>query len=72
MVPYIPKTSGTPHSFQRHDRSLACLLNRFVHAQVKEIFRGPLDSPHKGPVTRKMLPFDYVRMARDCVSMARE
>ena len=25
---------------------------------VREIHRGPVNSPHKGPVTRKMFPFD--------------
>ena len=31
-------------------------------AFVREIHRWPMDSPHKGPVTRKMLPFDDVIM----------
>ena len=31
-------------------------------AFVKGIHRSPVDSPHKGPVTRKMLPFDDVIM----------
>ena len=26
---------------------------------VREIHRGPVNSPHKGPVTRKMFPFDH-------------
>ena len=26
---------------------------------------GPVNSPHKGPVTRKMLPFDDVIMVKD-------
>ena len=26
---------------------------------------GPVNSPHKGPVTRKMFPFDYVIMGKD-------
>ena len=30
-----------------------------------QIHRCPVDSPHKGPVTRKMLPFDYVNLADD-------
>ena len=29
---------------------------------VREIHRGPVNSPHKGPVTRKMFPFDDVIM----------
>ena len=31
-------------------------------AFVNEIHRWPLDSPHKGPITRKMFPFDDVVM----------
>ena len=29
-------------------------------AFVRGIRRGPVNSPHKGPVTRKMFPFDDV------------
>ena len=39
---------------QRKHRSTASL------AFVRGIQRRPLDSPHKGPVTRKMFPFDDV------------
>ena len=51
---------------QPHD----CLLNRISQRRSKKIskprvtglcegiHRGPVSSPHKGPVTRKMLPFD--------------
>ena len=37
-----------------------CLLNRlFGHRSKKTSkLRGPVNSPHKGPVTRKMFPFD--------------
>ena len=51
--------------------SHACLLNRLLKVQIKEkhqsstslafvrgIHRGPVNSPHKGPVTWNMLPFD--------------
>ena len=31
-------------------------------AFVREIHRGPMNSPHKWPVTRKMFPFDDVTM----------
>ena len=31
-------------------------------AFVREIRRGPVNSPHKWPVTRKMFPFDDVIM----------
>ena len=33
-------------------------------AFVREIHRGPVNSPHKWPVTRKMFPFDDVIMIR--------
>ena len=33
-------------------------------AFVREIHRGPVNSPHKWPVTRKMFPFDDVIMHR--------
>ena len=52
-----------------------CLLNRLFKVQIKEnikatrhwpfvrrIHRWPVNSPHKGPVTRKMFPFDDVIM----------
>ena len=34
-------------------------------AFVREINRWPVNSPHKGPVTRKMFPFDDVIMSYD-------
>ena len=51
-----------------------CLLNRLFGRRSKKtsklaslafvqgIHRGPVNSPHKGPVTRKMFPFDDVIM----------
>ena len=41
---------------QRKHQSSATL------AFVREIHRWPVNSPHKGPVTRKMFPFDDVFM----------
>ena len=41
---------------QRKHQSAASL------AFVRGIHRWPVNSPHKGPVTRKMLPFDNVAM----------
>ena len=41
---------------QRKHQSSASL------AFVRGIHRGPVNSPHKWPVTRKMFPFDYVIM----------
>ena len=58
---------------QPHD----CLLNRLFRRRLKKtsklrvtglcagIHRGPVNSPHKWPVTRKMFPFDDVIM---CIS----
>ena len=55
---------------QPHD----CLLNRTFRRRskkhqssaslvfVRRIHRGPMNSPHKWPVTRKMFPFDDVTM----------
>ena len=56
-------------------RRLDCLLNRLFRRRSKKtsklrvtglcvrgIHRWPVDSPHKGPVTREMLPFDDVIM----------
>ena len=51
-----------------------CLLNRLFRSRSKKTSKlrvtgrcvgnspGPVNSPHKGPVTRKMFPFDYVIM----------
>ena len=58
-------------NYQSHD----CLLNRLFKAQKKKnqssaslafvrgIHRWPLNSPHKGPIARKMFPFDDVIMS---------
>ena len=52
-----------------------CLLNRLFRRRSKKTSKlrvtglcvwnspGPVNSPHKGPVTRKMFPFDDVIMA---------
>ena len=39
-------------------------------AFVRGIHRWPVNSPHKGPVTRKMFPFDDVIMIHDLTSAA--
>ena len=44
------------HADQRKHQNSASL------AFVQEIHRGPVKSPHKWPVTRKMFPFDDVIM----------
>ena len=38
-------------------------------AFVRGIHRGPVNSPHKGPVTRKMFPFDDVIMDQYLMSL---
>ena len=52
-------------------RRLYCLINRLFRRRSKKISKlrvtglcegNPVDSPHKGPVTRKMFPFDDVIM----------
>ena len=56
-------------------RCLDCFLNRVLRRKskktskfrftglcVREIYRWPVNSRHKGPVTRKMFPFDDVIM----------
>ena len=52
---YLTVNSGTD---QRKHQSSASL------AFVRGIHRRPMNSPHKGPVTRKMFPFDDVIMSR--------
>ena len=51
--------SGTD---QRKHQSSASL------AFVPGIYQWPVNSPHKGPVTRKMFPFDDVIMYSDCLT----
>ena len=65
---------------QPHD----CLLNRLFRRRSKKIsnsaslafvwgiHRGPVNSPHKWPVTRKMFPFDDVIMNTRTVHISRE
>ena len=38
-------------------------------AFVRGIHRWPVDSPYKGPVTRKMFPFDYVIVYESCCTL---
>ena len=40
---------------RKHQRPVSLAFVRGIH-------RWPVNSPHKGPVTRKMFPFDYVIM----------
>ena len=64
MSPMVSQFTGVsivcsavcPGTDQRKHQSSASL------AFVREIHQWPVDSPHKGPVTRKMFPFDDVIM----------
>ena len=52
-IVYLTVNSGTDQMKHQSSASLAF---------VKGIHRRPVNSPHKGPVTRKMFPFDDVIM----------
>ena len=52
-----------PGADQRKHQSSASL------AFVRGIHRWPVNSPHKGPVTRKMFPLDDVIMSRKCLKL---
>ena len=59
-----------------------CLLNRLLGHRSKKTSKlrvtglcagnspGPVNSPHKGPVTRKMFPFDDIIMKCSCMKKA--
>ena len=63
------------HCVSNH-QPYGCLLNRLFRRRSKKTSKlrvtglcagnspGPVNSPHKGPVTRKMFPFDDVIMMR--------
>ena len=57
LIVYTTVYSGAD---QRKHQSSASL------AFVRGIHRRPVNSPHKGPVTRKMFPFDDVIMRNIC------
>ena len=62
------------HDGVSHHHPNGCLLNRLFRRRSKKTSKlrvtglcvgnspGPVNSPHKGPVTRKMFPFDDVIM----------
>ena len=52
-IVYLTVNSGTDH--RKHQSSASLAFVRGIH-------RRPVNSPHKGPVTRKMFPFDDVIM----------
>ena len=53
MIVYSTVYSDTDQ--RKHQSSVSLAFVRWIH-------RGPVKSPHKGPVTRKMFPFDDVIM----------
>ena len=72
------------HDCVSNHQSHQCLLNRYLGADqrkhqssaslafVRGSHRRPVNSPHKGPVTRKMFPFDDVIMGISRSDMARD
>ena len=54
MIVYSSVYSGADQ--RKHQRSASLAFVRGIH-------RGPVNSPHKWPVTRKMFPFDDVIMS---------
>ena len=52
-IVYLTVSTGTDQ--RKHQRSASLAFVRGIH-------RGPVNSPHKWPVTRKMFPFDDVIM----------
>ena len=75
---YLSHLNKKGHTLQwRHnERDDGCRHNRFVQALIEETskaprhwplwgnHRWPVNSPHKGPVTRSMFPFYYISMSR--------
>ena len=55
MIVYSTVYSGPDETIHQNSASLAF---------VQGIHRGPVNSPHKGPVTRKFFPFDDVIMVK--------
>ena len=65
------------HDGVSNHQTYGCLLNRLFRRRSKKTSKlcvtdlcvgnspGPVNSPHKGPVTRKMFPFDDVTMHSD-------
>ena len=56
-----------------------CLLNRLFRRRsqktsklrVTGLCTGPVNSPHNGPVTKKMFPFDDIIMMHRCVTITK-
>ena len=61
-IAYSTVCSGADH--RKHQRSSLLAFVRGIH-------RWPVNSPHKGPVTRKLFPFDDVIMSSGQLSIQR-
>ena len=67
------------HDSVSNHQPRSCLLNRLFRRRSKKTSKlrvtglcvgnspGPVNSPHKGPVTRKMFPFDDVIMISEVI-----
>ena len=68
------------HAGVSNHEPYGCLLNRLLRHRSKKTSKlrvtglcvgnspGPVNSPHKGPVTRKMFPFDDVIMKKSVIN----
>ena len=67
--PWLLQWCHNEHDGVPNHKPLVCLLNclysKKTLALVKGIHRWPVDSPHKGPVTQKMIPFDDIMKIDD-------
>ena len=58
-APIVYSTVCSAADKRKHQSSASLVFVRGIH-------RGPVNSPHKGPVMRKMFPFDDVIMDGKC------
>ena len=61
----ITSVSIVYHSFKRRSKKTSKLRDTGL---CEGIHRSPVNSPHKGPVTRTMFPFDYVIIFIACIT----
>ena len=76
LIPYPLHWRHNDHDSVSNHQPHGCLLNLLFRRRSKKTSKlrvtglyvgnspGPVNSPHKGPVTRKMFPFDDVIMLR--------
>ena len=64
--PWMYRLSRAPRPLQWRHNGRDRVSNHQPHdCLLHRLFRGPVNYPHKWPVTRKMFPFDDVIMPRD-------